>query len=107
MLGSTSPRCCLGRSPCRWSDVERLLGELSALTRGGRPLTTPNSAAGLLAQWLHTAKIYREPALLEIINREPAGDFNAVERPQSRTVSSRCEAQIRDPWRVRYLSLTS
>ncbi|MFV2110342.1 hypothetical protein [Micromonospora sp. LOL_015] len=37
----------------------------------------------LLAQWRQTAEIYHDPALLEIISREPEGDFGTVERPQS------------------------
>jgi len=65
------------------SDVEQLLGELSALTRDVASLSALDSTTTLLAQWRHTAETYRDPALLEIISREPEGDFGAVERPQS------------------------
>jgi len=63
------------------SDVEQLLGELSALTRDVGSLSALDSTTTLLAQWRHTAEVYREPALLEIISREPEGDFGAVEPP--------------------------
>ncbi|MFY1655078.1 hypothetical protein ACN27J_29885 [Solwaraspora sp. WMMB762] len=65
------------------SDVEQLLGELGALARDGGTLATLDSTATLLTQWRHTAEIYRDPALLEIISSEPEGDFGTVERPES------------------------
>ncbi|MFV2084408.1 hypothetical protein [Micromonospora sp. LOL_021] len=65
------------------SEVDQLIAELGALARDGRTLAALDSVTELLAQWRHTAEIYRDPALLEIISREPEGDFGAVERPQS------------------------
>ncbi|MFV2022380.1 hypothetical protein [Micromonospora sp. LOL_023] len=65
------------------SDVDQLIAELGALARDGRTLTALDSVTELLAQWRHTAEIYRDPALLEIISREPEGDFGTVGRAQS------------------------
>ncbi|WP_148083293.1 hypothetical protein [Micromonospora sp. Llam0] len=65
------------------SEVDQLIAELGALARDGRTLAALDSTATLLTQWRHTAEIYRDQALLEIISSEPKGDFGTVERPES------------------------
>jgi hypothetical protein len=37
--------------------------------------------AVLLTQWRHSAEVYADPALLEILTREPEGDLGPVPRP--------------------------
>lgn len=37
--------------------------------------------AVLLEQWRHTAEVHSDPALLEIISREPEGDFGPAQPP--------------------------
>ncbi|GHE27632.1 hypothetical protein GCM10018781_80270 [Kitasatospora indigofera] len=38
-------------------------------------------SALLLAQWKHSAEIYADPALFDILTREPEGDLGAVLAP--------------------------
>ena len=37
--------------------------------------------AVLLAQWRHTAEVYADLVLLEILRREPEGDFDPTAAP--------------------------
>ncbi|WFE27104.1 hypothetical protein O7623_28280 [Solwaraspora sp. WMMD791] len=70
------------------SEVDQLIAELGALARKGRTLAALDSTDTLLTQWRHTAEISRDPALLEIISREPEGDFGTVEPPGAGLKSS-------------------
>src|SRR5690606_700463 len=49
------------------SDVDQLLSELVTVTQGAASLDNLTPVAVLLAQWRHTAEVYSDPALLEII----------------------------------------
>jgi hypothetical protein len=63
------------------SDVDQLLSELVTVTQGAASLDNLTPVAVLLAQWRHTAEVYSDPTLLEIINREPEGDFGPAQPP--------------------------
>lgn len=60
------------------NDVDQLLIELIAVAQGAASLTNLSPVAVLLAQWRHTAEVYADPVLLEIVTREPEGDFGPV-----------------------------
>lgn len=57
------------------ADVDQLLAELVTVAQGAASLANLSPVAVLLAQWRHTAEVYADPVLLEILNREPEGDF--------------------------------
>jgi hypothetical protein len=57
------------------ADVDQLLAELVAVAQGAASLANLSPVAVLLAQWRHTAEVYADPVLLEILSREPEGDF--------------------------------
>jgi hypothetical protein len=49
------------------------LAELATVARGAVELDNFAPVAVLLAQWRHTAEVHADPALREIITREPDG----------------------------------
>jgi hypothetical protein len=51
---------------------------LVAVAQGAASLSNLSPVAVLLAQWRHTAEVYADPVLLEILSREPDGDFGPV-----------------------------
>lgn len=57
------------------ADVDQLLAELVTVAQGAASLANLSPVAVLLAQWRHTAEVYADPVLLEILTREPDGDF--------------------------------
>jgi hypothetical protein len=57
------------------ADVDQLLAELVAVAQGAASLANLSPVAVLLAQWRHTAEVYADPVLLEILSQEPEGDF--------------------------------
>ncbi|WP_211349357.1 hypothetical protein [Micromonospora pisi] len=59
-------------------DVDQLLSELVTVTQGASSLDNLTPVAVLLIQWRHTAEVHSDPALLEILHREPEGDFGRV-----------------------------
>jgi hypothetical protein len=63
------------------ADVDQLLTELVAVTQGAASLDNLSPVAVLLAQWRHTAEVYADPVLLEILLREPEGDFGPATAP--------------------------
>jgi hypothetical protein len=63
------------------ADIDRLLAELVAVAQGAASLANLSPVAVLLAQWWHTAEVYADPVLLEIISREPEGDFGPATIP--------------------------
>lgn len=63
------------------SDVEQLLSELVTVAQGAASLDNLTPLAVLLAQWRHTAEVYSDPRLLDIISREPEGDFGPISAP--------------------------
>jgi hypothetical protein len=64
-------------------DIEAFLTELIAVSRGATALDNLAPVAVLLAQWRHTAEVYADPALLDILTREPAGDFGPALAPDA------------------------
>lgn len=64
-------------------DIDSFLAELIAVARGAIALENLAPVAVLLAQWRHTAEVYADPALLEILTREAAGDFGPVPIPDA------------------------
>lgn len=63
-------------------DVSELLDELATVARGAADLDNLAPVAVLLAQWRHTAEVHADPALRELITREPEGDFGSVPVPE-------------------------
>lgn len=57
------------------ADVDQLLTELVAVAQGAASLANLSPVAVLLTQWRHTAEVYADPVLLELLSREPKGDF--------------------------------
>ncbi|WP_217397060.1 hypothetical protein [Catellatospora tritici] len=62
-------------------DLDQLLAELVSVTQGAASLGNLSPVAVLLEQWRHTAEVYADPVLLEIIQREPDGDLGQVPAP--------------------------
>ncbi|MFF1874854.1 hypothetical protein [Kitasatospora herbaricolor] len=62
-------------------DVDTLIAELVDTARGAVALDNLAPIALLLAQWKHSAEIYADPALFDILTREPEGDLGAVPAP--------------------------
>jgi hypothetical protein len=63
------------------ADLDQMLTELVTVTQGAASLANLSPVAVLLAQWRHTAEVYADPVLLEILRTEPAGDFGPVTAP--------------------------
>lgn len=63
------------------SDLDEFLSELISVSSGAADLGNLAPIAVLLTQWKHSAEIYADPALLEILTREPDGDLGPVPRP--------------------------
>jgi hypothetical protein len=63
------------------ADLDAFVTELVAVARGAAALGNLAPVAVLLTQWRHSAEIYADPALLEILTREPEGDLGAVLAP--------------------------
>ncbi|WP_225725635.1 MULTISPECIES: hypothetical protein [unclassified Nocardia] len=64
-------------------DFELFLTELVAVTQGAAALENLAPVATLLAQWRHSAEVYADPALRELLSREPEGDFGPAPIPES------------------------
>nr|MDT0660560.1 hypothetical protein [Micromonospora sp. DSM 115978] len=60
-------------------DVDQLLSELVTVTQGAASLDNLTPVAVLLTQWRHTAEVHSDPHLLEILTREPDGDFGPAQ----------------------------
>ena len=69
-------------------DVSAFVAELAAVARGAADLDNFAPVAVLLAQWRHTAEICADPALRELITREPEGDPGSVPAPEPSTPSA-------------------
>src|SRR6266567_5958367 len=63
-------------------DVSVFLAELASVARGAADLDNLAPVAVLLAQWRHTAEVHADPALRELITREPEGDLGPVPIPE-------------------------
>jgi len=64
-------------------DIDEFLEELVSVARGAAALDNLAPVAVLLAQWRHTAEVYADPVLLEILTREPDGDLGPVPVPEA------------------------
>lgn len=62
-------------------DVDQLRVELTAVAQGAASLENLSPVAVLLTQWRHTAELYADPTLLELVTREPSGDLGPVPAP--------------------------
>lgn len=64
------------------ADFDQFLAELVTVAQGAASLENLSPVAVLLAQWRHTAEVYADPVLLEILCREPEGDFGPAAVPE-------------------------
>ena len=62
-------------------DVDTFVTELVTVTRGAVELGNLAPVAVLLTQWRHSAEVYADPVLLEILTAEPEGDMGPVPAP--------------------------
>jgi hypothetical protein len=63
------------------TDFDVFVTELVAVARGATALGNLAPVAVLLTQWRHSAEVYADPVLLEIVTREPEGDLGPVPAP--------------------------
>jgi hypothetical protein len=63
-------------------DVDQFVAELIEVAQGAAALGNLSPVAVLLTQWRHTAEVYADPVLLEILTREPEGDLGPVPEPE-------------------------
>jgi hypothetical protein len=63
------------------NDFDAFVAELVVVARGAAELGNLAPVAVLLTQWQHTAEVYADPVLLEILTREPEGDLGPVPVP--------------------------
>lgn len=66
------------------ADVDAFITELVAVAQGAVALGNLAPMAVLLTQWQHSAEVYADPVLLEILIREPEGDLGPVPAPPVR-----------------------
>jgi len=62
-------------------DVDTFVTELVTVTQGAVELGNLAPVAVLLTQWRHSAEVYADPVLLEILTTEPEGDMGPVPAP--------------------------
>lgn len=70
-------------------DVDTFVTELVTVTRGAVELGNLAPVAVLLTQWRHSAEVYADPVLLEILTTEPEGEMGPVSRSARRGMSPR------------------
>lgn len=63
------------------TDFDVFLTELVAVARGAAALGNLSPLAVLLTQWRHSAEVYADPVLLEIVTKEPEEDLGPVPAP--------------------------
>lgn len=63
-------------------DADEFVAELAAVAAGAADLGNLAPVAILLAQWRHTAEVHADPALRELITREPESDLGPVPVPE-------------------------
>jgi hypothetical protein len=63
-------------------DADAFVAELAVVAAGAADLDNLAPVAILLAQWRHTAEVHADPALHELITREPEGDLGPVPAPE-------------------------
>jgi hypothetical protein len=62
-------------------DVDTFVTELLTVAQGAVELGNLAPVAVLLTQWRHSAEVYADPVLLEILTTEPDGDMGPVPAP--------------------------
>lgn len=62
-------------------DFDAFVTELAAVAQGAVAIGNLAPVAVLLSQWRHSAEVYADPVLLEMLTREPEGDLGAVPAP--------------------------
>jgi hypothetical protein len=62
-------------------DFGAFVQELVTVARGAAALGNFAPVAVLLTQWRHSAEVYADPVLLDILTREPEGDLGPVPPP--------------------------
>jgi hypothetical protein len=62
-------------------DADAFVAELARVAAGAADLDNLAPVAILLTQWRHTAEVHADPALHQLITREPEGDLGAVPVP--------------------------
>lgn len=65
-------------------DLDQMVSELVTIAQGAASLENLSPVAVLLTQWRHTAEVYADPVLLDMVTREPEGDLGPVEPPAAR-----------------------
>jgi hypothetical protein len=63
------------------ADFDAFVAELVTVAQGAAELGNLAPVAVLLTQWRHSAEIFADPVLLEILTREPEGDLGPVPIP--------------------------
>ncbi|WP_454195526.1 hypothetical protein [Nocardia sp. Marseille-Q1738] len=63
------------------ADVDQFVSELMDVAQGAAALDNLVPVATLLTQWRHSAEIHADPALRELVTKEPEGDFGPVPEP--------------------------
>jgi hypothetical protein len=63
------------------ADFDAFVTELVAVAQGATELGNLAPVAVLLSQWRHSAEVFADPVLLEILTREPEGDLGPVPAP--------------------------
>jgi hypothetical protein len=62
-------------------DFDELVTELVDVAQGGAALGNLAPLAVCLTQWRHSAEVYADPVLLDILTRESEGDLGPVPAP--------------------------
>jgi hypothetical protein len=62
-------------------DVDVFVTELVTVAKGAVELDNLAPVAVLLTQWRHSAEVYADPVLLEILTAAPEGDLGSVPAP--------------------------
>lgn len=62
-------------------DFDAFVHEVADVARGVAARGNLAPVATVLTQWRHSAEVYADPVLLEILTREPEGDLGPVPRP--------------------------
>jgi hypothetical protein len=63
------------------ADIDAFVAELVTVAQGATELGNLAPVAVLLTQWRHSAEIYADPVLLEILTKEPEGDIGPAPAP--------------------------
>lgn len=66
------------------ADFDAFVTELVSVAQGAAALGNLAPVAVLLTQWRHSAEVYADPVLLEILTREPEGDLGSVPAPPAK-----------------------